>query len=258
MRKDKKKIGSHEVIKVSPYTHICVIGDIHEHPEQFFKLVDIYKPDQNHWLVSVGDVYDKGFGTKSAEQITKYFMELQEEGIGFAVRGNHELKTIKKNKKKCDFTKYLKWWNDQPMVITFEFPRGKRVCVLHAGVTPKMCSEHLANDIEVCYVRDVDAEGRMIPLVWQHIDGEKCLVKARDGGRSWHEIYDGRFGYIVAGHVSQKDGLAKFYNYSCNLDTGVYETGKLSAQVFLPNGNLGRLIEATGTPKKPELPKSFS
>lgn len=256
--KDIKKVGLHTLIQVPTNTHICVIGDIHEHAEQFFKLVDIYQPAQNRWLVSVGDIYDKGFGVQNAEKITEYFMQLQEEGIGFAVRGNHELKAIKNNKKKETFTNSLKWWKDQPMVITFEFQRGKRVCVLHAGVTPKMYSDNLSNDIEVCYVRDVDDDGKMIPLIWKEIDGERCLVKARDGGKSWHEIYNGRFGYIVAGHASQKDGVAKFYNYSCNLDTAVYETGKLTAQVFLPNGNLGKLIETTGTPRKPELNRDYS
>jgi predicted phosphodiesterase len=246
------------MIKVPEDVRICVVGDIHEHPEQFFKLIDIYKPSQKYWIVSVGDVYDKGFGRDAAEKITDSFIELQNEGIGFAVRGNHELKAIRNNKKKGGFTKHLKWWKEQPLVLTFEFQRGKRLCVLHAGVTPKMWPDHLGNDVEVCYVRDIDDEGKMIPLVWKDINGERCLVKAREGGRSWHEIYDGRFGYIASGHVSQKDGFPKFYNNSCNLDTGVYETGILTAQVFLPNGNLGEKIQTKGEARKPDLPGDFS
>ena len=245
-----KKIGQHLIVQVPPETSICVMGDVHEHVEQFDKLVELWQPSPNKWLVSLGDIYDKGFGKNFAELITEKLIELQNDGVLFATRGNHELKLINKSKKNLD--KYLQWWKDQPLVITFEFPRGKRVMVLHAGVTPIMTEDDLNNDIEVVYVRDVDEIG-MIPLVWKEVDGVKTLVKSRPGGKVWHELYDGRFGYIVSGHAAQKDGIAKFYNYSCNIDTGVYDTGKLTAQIFLPNGNLGSKLEITGTASKPKL-----
>lgn len=245
-----KKFGQHLIVQVPPETSICVMGDVHEHIEQFEKLVELWEPSQNKWLVSLGDIYDKGFGQNFAELITEKLIELQNEHILFAVRGNHELKTIKKAKN--DLNKYLQWWKEQPLAITFEFPRGKRVVVLHAGVTPKMTEDNLGNDVEVVFVRDVDELG-MISLVWKSVDGQQTLVKSRPGGKSWHELYDGRFGYIVSGHAAQKDGVAKFYNYSCNIDTAVYDTGKLTAQIFLSNGNLGNKLEITGTAKKPSL-----
>lgn len=249
--KDLKKFSSYQTVEVPSGVSLCVFGDVHEHKEQFDKLINEYKPSQTRWLVSVGDIYDKGFGEKEADRITDTLMELQKEGICFAVRGNHELKQIKRNKE--HLSKQLKWWRDQPLVLSFEFERGKKLTVVHAGVSPKMTADHLGNDIEVCYVRDVDESGKMIPLTWAYKDGVKTLIKARPGGKSWHELYDGRFGYIAAGHNAQKDGAAKFFDYSCNLDSAVYETGILTGQVFNSSGNLEELITVTGKAASPEL-----
>lgn len=238
-------------IKVPKGITISVIGDVHEHPEQFFKMLDIIKPSENRWFVSVGDLADKGFGIKAFELMTDKLIELQNNGYGFAVPGNHELKLCKKYKHNP--SKQLKWWKKQPLALSFEFQNGNRLTVVHAGVSPKMTWESLENDVEVCYIRDVDADGKMIPLKWETINGEKVLVKARSGGCSWHEIYDGRFGYIAAGHAAQKDGDAKYYNFSCNLDSCVYETGILTAEVFNDLGNRQETIRVSGTPFKPNI-----
>jgi len=251
--KDVKQFSAYERVFVPKDTEVCFVGDIHEHSEQFFKLLEEYKPGPNRWLVSVGDVWDKGYGVKAAEDITDELIDLQKRGIGFAVRGNHEVKAVKKARKSDKkMTKQLKWWSNQPFVISFEFPLGNVVTVLHAGVTPKMTGVSLKNDIEVVYVRDVDENGKMIPLIWN--DSRTVLAPAKSGGQPWHELYDGRFGYIVSGHVAQKDGVPKFYNHSANIDSGVYESGILTGQVFTPNGKLGRLIQVEGVPFKPKLP----
>lgn len=232
-------------INVPSDIEICIVGDIHEHEEQFFKLVDAWKPSNKRWLVSVGDVHDKGFGKSATNRITNYFIDLHNEGIGYVVRGNHELKLIKKTN---NLSTQLNWWKEQPLVLTFEFQRGKKVTVLHAGVTPRTTSETLGKRVEVCYIREVDSSnGKSISLVWEEVDGKKVLVKKKEG-TNWHKLYDGRFGYIVAGHDAQKDGKPKFFNNSCNIDTGVYETGILTGQIILSNGNLGKTISIEGKP----------
>ncbi len=253
--KDIKPFSAYERISVPKDTSICFVGDIHEHPEQFFKLLEIYKPGPKRWISLVGDVKDKGYGEKAFNTITDELISQQKHGIGFAVRGNHELKAIKKARKSSDKpSSQLKWWAKQPLVISFEFPHGTIVTTLHAGVTPRMTNVNLSNDIEVVYVREVDETGKMIPLIWEVNEaGEKVLVKSKEG-QLWHEIYDGRFGYIVSGHMAQKDGKPKFYNYSTNIDSAVYETGILSAQVFNPDGRLGELIQVDGTPFCPNIP----
>ena len=238
-------------IEVPFDTRIAFIGDVHEHPEQFQKMLKEIKPSRRMWFVSVGDFYDKGFGVKTAEDMTAEMHSLQERGIGFAVRGNHELKHIRKNKK--SLSESLVWWKHQPLALSFQFESGARVTVVHAGVTPRHDWSNIKKDVEVCYVRDVDDDGKMIPLVWKDIDGVKTLVKGKEGGDVWHKKYDGRFGYVVSGHAAQTDGEAKFYNYSCNIDSAIYETGILTAQIFDAKGNRDELVRVEGTAKKPEL-----
>ena len=58
-------------ITVPENTSIYVIGDIHEHAEHFFTLLKRIKPNKDNWIVSVGDVYHKGFGRPAAEIITQ-------------------------------------------------------------------------------------------------------------------------------------------------------------------------------------------
>jgi predicted phosphodiesterase len=235
-----------------PYgTKIAVFGDVHEHSEQFQKMLAEIQPSRKMWVVSVGDIYDKGFGIKTAEAITEELMSLRNRGIGWAVSGNHEIKHIKKAKKNS--TDALAWWRQQPLALSFQFESSARVTVVHAGVTPRHTWEDLKRDIEIVYVRDIDDDGKMIPLIWKDIDGVSTLVKSKTGGNAWHQKYDGRFGYIVSGHAAQKDGEAKFYKFSCNLDSAVYETGILTAQIFEEDGSLGKIIRVKGVAKKPEL-----
>jgi hypothetical protein len=232
------------IIETPQDTSILVIGDIHEHPEQFFGLIDQYNPCHNRWVVSVGDVYDKGFGTKAAERITDELISFDKKGFGFAVKGNHEYKWVRKNSNNP--TEQLLWWSKRPLSLSFKFPSEKIITIVHGGISPQMTSP---NCTEVLFTRDVDELG-MIPLKWVVVEGERQLVKSREGGTSWHNLYDGRFGYVVAGHHPQKDGIPKFYNNSCNIDSGVYETGILHGQIINSNGELGNLIKTIGEPFK--------
>lgn len=237
-------------IKVPKGVQLAFVGDAHEHSEQFFKLIEKVNPSENIWFISAGDCISKGFGEKEFEKITDKLIELSEKGICFAVKGNHEAKEIKKNKK--NLSKQLSWWKERPLSLIFEFYNGSRVTCVHAGVTPKMTFDDLESNSEVYYVRDVDSDG-MIPLKWIKENGKDVLVKSRPGGTEWHNLYDGRFGYIVSGHAAIKEGIPKFYNYSCNLDTACYETGILTCQTFTADGKLGELIQVSGPAAKPVL-----
>lgn len=231
-------------VKVPPNTQICVVGDIHEHPEQFFSLVDEYKPGPSKWVVSVGDVYDKGWGTLAAENITKTLMEFDRCGYGFAVKGNHEYKITRK---RGDLSESLIWWAGRPISLSFEFESEKIITVVHGGIAPK--HEH-PGVIEALFTRDVDEKG-VIYLKWVMKDGKKDLVKSREGGDTWHNLYDGRFGYVIAGHHPHLDG-PKFYKNSCNIDTGVFQSGILCGQIINIDGSLGQLLKIKGEPFKLE------
>lgn len=236
------------IIKVPKGHKIAVVGDIHEHDLQFYDLLGQLNPGTNLIFVSVGDIYDKGFGISKAEKIVRTFQELHALGYGYVVRGNHELKNIK-NKRYAGLSQELAWLDRQPLSLSFEFINSSRVTVVHGGVSPAMTWDDLSNNIEICYIRNLDQNGHPIRLQWDGKNKDRRLVEAKRGGKSWHSFYDGRFGYIASGHDSQKDGIAKFYNYSCNLDTSCYDTGILTAQIFSEYGRED-LVIARGQSKK--------
>ena len=238
-------------IRLPKGVKIVVVGDIHEHEEQFDKLLEGIKPDENTRLVTVGDIYDKGFGRNVAESITDKLIPLVEKGYAHAIQGNHELTSVRWAKRKKRMTKQLWWWSKQPLSLTFIFPDRTKVTIVHGGVLPSFTVDDLASNIDTCYVRLVDKDGKKVKRLKTVVDDRRVMVMEKPG-KLWHDLYDGRFGYIASGHNSQKDGIAKFYNYSCNLDTAVYNTGKLTAQVF-EGGTRKELLTFVGTPKYPDI-----
>lgn len=230
---------------------IIVVGDIHEHLEHFEKFINTIQPTTKDIVVSVGDVYDKGFGAEEAEIITDQLKSLASQRKAFAVKGNHELIHLLRSKKNKKLSKQLKWWKKQPLAITFVFPNRTKVLVVHGGVLPSHKSSDLTSDVDVCYIRYIDKDGKKVKRIKKIKDGMLFMEAAKEG-QLWHDLYDGRFGYIASGHNAQKDGVPKFYNYSCNLDTAVYHTGKLTAQTF-ERGLRKELITISGRPKYPDL-----
>lgn len=219
-------------IPVPQGTKLAFIGDIHEHEEQFLQILETVQPSEKMFFVSVGDIYDKGYGPNVAHSIVKKIREMCDKGYGFIVRGNHELKHIKRARSSKNISQDLLWFEKQPLALSFVFDNGSRVTVVHGGVKPSHTWYDLNHDIETSYIRKLDDAGEMIKLEW--VDGE--LQPSKPGGISWHEVYDGRFGYIVAGHEPLKSGKPKFYNYSCNIDTACYCTGVMTCQVISDKG----------------------
>ena len=246
-----------KTIKIPKNTQIAIIGDSHEHSEHFFSIIDKIQPSEKMWFISVGDFEGKGFGKIALNSMINKMIELHKNNCGFMVKGNHEIKWLKNNKKNTPYSAQYEFIKNLPLSLSFEFYNGAKVTVVHAGINPKMTWDELDTNIEVCYIRDLDSNMNMIPLIWKDINGIRTLVKAKEGGIPWAEIYDGRFGYVCAGHEPNRDGKPKYYNYSCNLDCAVFETGILSAQIFTAEGKLGELITVSGTPFKPELNEKF-
>ena len=237
------------IVHVPAGGKIAVVGDIHEHKKQFNQIVHKINPSESMFLVSVGDLYDKGYGVPVAEEITDYFRTMNQKKQAYVVRGNHELKHIRKAKQEKRMTKQLDWLSQQPLAISFLFNNGSRVTVVHGGVRPGHTWDDLNRDVEVAYIRSLDEKGEMIKLEWAEVNGRRQLSPKKSGGVTWHQSYDGRFGYIAAGHEPQKDGVAKFYNFSCNLDSACYETGVMSCQIFGENGK-EELFTASGEAKR--------
>lgn len=220
----------HNILNLKKNTIVGIIGDIHEHHIQFDNIINKFKPGPDRILISVGDLYDKGPGKDKAEYITNKIKDLNKNGYGYIVQGNHELKHIRRAIANGKISKELNWLNKQPYSLTCNFYNGKKITVVHGGVTPKHTEKDLSNS-EVAYVRNVDSEGNAIPIKVKKINGKVTVIQ-KTPGKPWHEYYDGRFGFIVAGHEPQEDGIHKIYKYSANIDTACYKTGILTCMVI--------------------------
>jgi predicted phosphodiesterase len=233
--------------KLARGTKITVFGDLHEHHEHFEKLLAQLDLGPEHLLVCLGDIYDKGHGPEVAEDLTAQLKKLVEQGVAYVIRGNHEQRHIRRK----NMTPGIQWFATLPTPLPFRFHNGTRLVVVHGGVIPKHSWDDLRRSVDTLYVRTVDERGKYVPLIWKEIDGKQDLVPAKDG-QVWHELYDGRFGYIISGHDAQADGVPKFYRYSCNIDTKVYRTGILTAITYSEKGREG-LITIEGEAVDPQL-----
>lgn len=233
------------IVPVPKNIKLAVIGDIHEHSEQFFSLIEKITLDPNVWVVSLGDIYDKGWGVKHAEKITDALMQLSKEGRGFVLQGNHEIKNIQKATRSFLLTRQLAWLSGQPLAIKFEFYNGTSLLVVHGGILPYHTWTHLNCDIESSFVRDISESGKMIKLRWEKTNNGQKLIPTEPNGKPWHLFYDGRLGYVISGHDAQKDGIPKFYNYSCNIDTSVCTTGILTCLMYSDSGR-GDIVSTIG------------
>lgn len=226
-------------IKLDSDVKLLCISDIHEHHEQFFNILEKYPVSDKQKLIVCGDVIDKGFGLESAEKIYNKIRELIDLNQAYMIKGNHELKNIKKQRKDGKLNKLFKWVESLPISLSFSYPNHSRYTFVHGGVDPKMNWEQLSYDLTVCYIRYISNENnKMVSVDKKEENGIISYVPKDLNCNLWHSSYDGRFGYIVSGHNNDPQG-PKFYNYSCNIDTGVFNSGKLTAVIF---GSKGREV----------------
>ena len=178
------------IVKIPKGTKLFVVGDIHEHEEQFDKLLEEVKPSAERILVSVGDVYDKGYGVEVAESIVDKLKPIIKAGHAYIIKGNHELNNIRYAKRKRTMTERLRWFHKQPLSLSFEFSNRAIVTVVHGGVKPAHTWDDLATSVETCYIRQIDSDGNYVKRKRTEVDGMRIMVPEKPG-KIWHELYDG-------------------------------------------------------------------
>lgn len=229
--------------KLESNVKFVAISDVHEHDEIFFDLVSKFTFSSTFRLLFCGDANDKGAGDPAFYKIVEFIKPLVDSGLAWYIKGNHELKKIKKAKKdENQFNNLLQWIDKQPTAVYLSYDNGQSYLAVHAGINPKMTWDKLNYDLEVAYTRLVDSNGHNISIKLEN----DVWVPTKPGGVSWHDVYDGRFGYVIAGHQPHHDG-PKFYNYSCNLDCGVFNTGKQVGIIFGSEGKED-IVESYGKP----------
>lgn len=218
-------------IQVDADTQFVVFSDIHEHPRHFFKALEMHPIHEKCKLITCGDLIDKGEGYEAFLEIVNYIKDLQDAGLAYTLKGNHELKRIKKAKQRNVMDPCLTWLDKQPLIYSFVYPNNKRYTVVHAGITPKMTWENINNNLDLCYTRAIGIKGNSVPT---YFDGSQWRFK-EENTTNWHELYDGRFGYVISGHQPLEDGQPLFYENSCNIDTACFMTKTLTGLLVSQN-----------------------
>jgi len=197
---------------------LLVVGDLNGNLELLQKIIEVAK---DKILVLLGDV----LGKENAQEIHTLY---QKKNV-FIIKGNQDQKLINHNM-------ISPYWNVLPTFITFVFPNQNKVSVVHGGISPK----HKWKDIysqELIYIRTLDGNNNPVPLKWNNNKLEPIRP-----GVSWHQKYDGRFGYVISSHGTEESGI-KHYLHSCSVNSRYHKTGKLLGQIVLSNGTLGDCIQ---------------
>ena len=83
------------------------------------------------------------------------------------------------------------WLKDKPNVINLTFKNGYKINIINGGVNNKI--NNLINNIECTFINYIN-------------------------GQSWHELYNGKFGYIIS-NMPLNNELPKFYAHSARIGT---------------------------------------
>jgi predicted phosphodiesterase len=83
------------------------------------------------------------------------------------------------------------WIKGKPNVINLTFKNGYRIIITNGGINNKI--NYLINNIECSFVNYID-------------------------DKSWHELYNGKFGYVIS-NMPLSNGPPDFYTYSARIGT---------------------------------------
>lgn len=216
-------------IKLRKGQELVVIGDVHGCEDHFDLMLKRAKVGTKRILVSIGDVYPHSRDADPAlvsvsENIIYKIKKLYSAGWAYMVRGNCEqirlLDMPRPGPSGLEFCSYM------PTVLSFQFSNQNVVTVVHGGFSNTHSWKGLSENSEPVYIRNLSA------------DGEPALDDT--DSKTWHEMYDGRFGYVISSHGSADNKITQ-YNHSCSIDTKCYKTGVLSGQI-VSDGTLKELI----------------
>lgn len=184
---------------------LLVIGPIYN---QIDKLPLLEKHTKNRLVVFLGDLcYPYNSFTDISERLKSLRSFIQGKRC-FYILGDKDLIFMKKIF--SSHTDTYDWLNAQRKALRFSFSNNTNILLVHGGVLPSHKTwNEVQNDLESAFITNL-----------------------QETGKPWHDIYDGRFGYVISSHPSE----VKIYNHSMSLETEGFNTDKLAAQVYGPNG----------------------
>lgn len=90
-------------------------------------------------------------------------------------------------------SRMISFYEKTSHLVEASFSNGNKIIATNGGITPTMSRAKLDKDIECVFVHQVNK-------------------------KAWHELYDGRLGYVVS-NLPSSENEPQFYNYSARIGT---------------------------------------
>ncbi|MFC3231489.1 metallophosphoesterase [Marinibaculum pumilum] len=233
------------------------IGDVHGLPDALERLLAVLAPAAGDLVVLLGDLLDKGPDSVGAVRLARELATGAAHGL-MLLEGNHEdlYRRYRRNRELRPDTAAaqaarhpgLAAVHDRLSATDIDFldaalpflrVPAHGLLALHGGIPGDMRS----------FPPDAGAVARMTAgqrrrfnavLRTGHVsaaDG-RYLMSGHEGPGDpfWADIYDGRFGHVIFGHIPFMDGPAIF-PHATGLDTGAVQGGRLTALSVGPDGS---------------------
>jgi hypothetical protein len=227
------------IASMMTFERTAVVGDVHGCVDEFEELVKVLdlRPGKDR-LIQVGDLVDKGPDSVGAIRLMRGY-ERRYPGSE-TILGNHEAKWLKKMRRGDPLPTVPGEFTDDDAAWMKTLPLFRRyeqhgLFVVHGGIYPKFYYDHgsfMSGDEvwgqggkrgkateKLLYTRFVDSSGD-----FQTIEADVS------GSKHWTEVYDGRDGFVVAGHEPTQTILEG--PSAWGIDTGCVFGGKLTAVIF--------------------------
>lgn len=189
---------------------LLVVGPIYNKLDKLFQLQNMI--DENKIVVLLGDVcypYDKYSDVPPRINTIKTFLEGKD---GHYILGDKDLIYMQKTfAAHADITD---WLSNQPTAVRFVFQNQTSALIVHGGILPRHTTwGEINDDLEISFITN-------IPSI----------------NKPWQKVYNGRFGYVLSSHPSNKENTVEKYAHAISLDSNAHETDKLIVQEFNEKG----------------------
>lgn len=210
-------------VDIAGTARLIFVGDIHGCRDELQDLLQRVAPAAGDVVISVGDMVNKGPDPVGC-------LELWRERGFLAVKGNHEVKLLKRARpllrwfagdpvlRRGDLVRYIRSW---PLVL--DIPTAECAAV-HGGFLPKMTvsAEDVAREgitlTELRWIRNTNGRWTPVPK-----------TKKRKGDVLWSEQWRGNR-FAVYGHTPLRE--PKRDPLALGLDTGCVYGGSLTAAIW--------------------------
>lgn len=232
------------------------IGDVHGMTPELRQLMAELAPEAGDVVVFIGDLVDKGPDSVGTVRLVREMAETAPYTVVF-VEGNHEdlhrryrrnlterpevaAEQAERQPELAEITAALSDADIAFLEAAVPFHRVERhgVLAVHGGIPADL--ESFPDTVEEALAL-TGAAWRAFSKVerMRYVDRDTgaFLMKGQEAPEDpfWAEVYDGRFGHVVFGHVPKLEG-PRIHPFATGIDTGAVHGGSLTALVIDETG----------------------